>query len=192
MAHQARAVRAPSGFRVERSPGRGRHHLLEIFPGLDALPAFRELLDAPGQLRALARNTVVEIVPGRVWMYVAPHEVPELLRKAGFTPFTSRQDCIVVGSTHLRRSARIVLCMDILHELCHVVQRRAGRDLWQEGYRYANRPTEIDAYRFAVKLAREQGASESFLREYLRVEWIAEKEYRLLLKNVGVSGRRVP
>ncbi len=122
-------------------------------------------------------------------MYVAPHEVPELLRRAGFTPFTSPDDCIVVGGAHLRRSPLLTLYLDILHELYHVRQRADGTDLWKEGYRYADRPSEIEAYRFAIERAREQHAPESYLREYLRVEWIAEKEYRLLLKNVGVLGR---
>jgi hypothetical protein len=122
-------------------------------------------------------------------MYVAPHEVPELLRKAGFHPFTAPGDCIVVGASHLRRSARMVLYMDILHELCHVIQRRAGEELWKEGFRYADRPTEISAYRFVVGLARERHASEAFLREYLRVGWLTPGEYGLLLRNVGVRAR---
>ena len=182
-------VTAPPSFRVDRARSNGSHALLAVFPGLDRLPGFRSLPTSSARRRSIARSTRVQIVPGRLFMYVAPHTVPELLRRGGFVPFTSPGDCIVVGHGHLRRGARMVLYMDILHELCHVIQRATGRELWQEGYRYADRPTEIEAYRFVIALARERGATDAFLREYLRVGWMTPKEHRLLLRNVGVASR---
>jgi hypothetical protein len=184
-----RAPRAPEGFRVLRTAAPGRHRLLEVFPGLDRLPAFAQLPGTPAERRRLARRTVVEVVPGPVWMYVAPHEIPALLRRVGFFPFTSPDECIAIGRGHLHRSAAIVLYLDILHELVHVLQRQAGHDLWVEGYRYGDRPTEIEAYRFSVALARRAGATDAFLREYLRVNWISAREHALLLRNVGVRAR---
>ncbi|HTT15620.1 MAG TPA: hypothetical protein VMG81_07615 [Thermoplasmata archaeon] len=178
--------RAPATFHVDRSVGAGSHRLEAVFPGLDRLPELARL-PLPSRARgALVRTTRAEVVRGPVWMYVAPHEVPEILRRAGVSPRTAPDDRIVIGASHLRRSARMVLMMDVLHELCHVIQRRAGRDLWQEGYRYADRPTEIEAYRVVLDLARAHGASDRFLQEYLRVDWLTPKEYRLLLRNVGV------
>jgi len=185
----ARTPRPPEGFRVARTAGPGRHRLLEVFPGLDRLPAFALLPGTPAERARLARRTYVEVVPGPVWMYVAPHEIPPLLKRVGFLPYTSPREVIVVGRAHLHRSAALILYLDILHELVHVLQRRAGHDLWVEGYRYGDRPTEIEAYRFSVALARREGASDAFLREYLRVNWISDREHALLLRNVGVKAR---
>jgi hypothetical protein len=182
-----RAPQSPAGFHALRNVALGPHRLLEVFPDLDRLPGFARL-PATGARRArLVRQTVVQVVPGPVWMYVAPHEIPALLKRVGFFPFTSPKDCIAIGRGHLYRSARFILYLDILHELVHVLQRAEGHDLWVEGYRYADRPTEIEAYRFTVDLARAHGASDAFLREYLRVNWITPQEHALLLRNVGVS-----
>ncbi|HEV2231738.1 MAG TPA: hypothetical protein VGV64_02970 [Thermoplasmata archaeon] len=177
----------PGAFRVDRRPGIGSHPLLKVFPGLDRVPGFSLLSPSASARLRLAREAVIEVVPQPLWMYVAPHEVPEAMRRRGFTPFTTPKDCIVVGRRHLARSATSVLYLDILHELRHLLQRRRGAELWAEGYGYADRPTEIDAYRLGVRLAREMNASEAFLRRYLKVSWIGVREYRTLLRNVGVA-----
>ncbi len=174
---------------MNRTARPGAHRLLDVFPGLDRLPGFALLPAPPAERARLARRTWVQVVPGPVWMYVAPHAIPELLRRVGFLPFTSPRNVIAVGRAHLHRSAAFVLYLDILHELVHVLQRAAGHDLWVEGYRYGDRPTEIEAYRFSVALARRQGATDAFLREYLRVNWISDREHALLLRNVGVKAR---
>ena len=115
--------------------------------------------------------------------------VPPFAKEAGWTPFTSRTDCIVVGRRHLARSAAITVYLDILHELYHIFQRREGRELWDIAHGYAGSPTEIEAYRFVAAEARRLGASEAYLREYLRVEWIDAREYARLVRNVGVAPR---
>jgi hypothetical protein len=76
--------------------------------------------------------------------------------------------------------------MDIYHELCHVLQRQGGADLWPPGVSYVERWTEIEAYRFVVDEARALGVPDSFLREYLRVEWISDDELRTLLEALHV------
>lgn len=119
-------------------------------------------------------------------MYVAPHEVPPFAKEAGWKPVTSDADCIVVGRSHLSRSPALTLYLDILHELYHIFQRRAGRDLWDVSDGYAGSPTELEAYRFALKEARRLGASDRYLRGYLNVDWIDRKEYGRLLKNLEV------
>ena len=121
-------------------------------------------------------------------MYVAPHRMPPDA-DARWKPVTSSTDCVVIGQYHLRRSPALVLYLDILHELYHVVQRWDGRSLWDDGYSYVDRPTEVEAYRFAVREAHRLRASDAFLRDYLRVMWVTPPEHRRLLRNVGVSAR---
>lgn len=186
-AKKAAAPGVPSEFAIDRKASLGRHPLLEVFPGLDALEtAHRQLPSAAARTR-LHRATRVEIVDGDVWMYVAPHEVPKWA-KARWTPVASHdEDCIVIGESHLRESPELILFLDIFHELCHVLQRQAGRELFPEGLSYVERTTEIDAYQFVVDEARRYGYDDAVLRDYLKVEWIDEKEFQQLLRTLGVA-----
>jgi hypothetical protein len=123
-----------------------------------------------------------------MWMYVAPHEVPAFARRRGWTPVLAPgADCIVVGQGHLRDSPEMILYLDIYHELCHIIQRRDGANLWEPGLGYVERKTEVDAYRFVVEEARSLGVPDAYLREYLKVEWISDREHERLLEAVGVA-----
>lgn len=178
---------SPPGFRVARELAVGRHPILEVFPGLDQLPPASRLEKDPGRRTRLFAETQIELVKQDMWMYVAPWEVPEFARRRGWKPVvTPQQDCIVVGAGHLRESPEIVLFLDIYHELCHILQRRAGANLWEPGLSYVERKTEVDAYRFVIDEAKSLGVADAYLREYLKVEWISKKEHEQLLVAVGV------
>lgn len=176
----------PDGFRVERELPNGRHPILRAFPNLDRLPPAQRLVTDRKGRDELFASTEVELVDQDLWMYVAPYEVP-LFSRRGWKPVVSPgRDCIVVGHEHLRTSPSLVLFLDIYHELCHVLQRRGGADLWPPGLSYVERWTEVEAYRFVIDEARRLGVSDAFLREYLRVEWISDAEHRTLLAALGV------
>lgn len=182
----ARIPRPPEPFEIARAAGAGRHRLLSVFPGLDRVPPFRRYPCSAKDRDRLAQATWVRILPRPgEWMYVAPHRVPPDA-DSQWRPVTSRGDCIVVGRSHLRKSPALTLYLDILHELYHVVQRWDGRSLWDDGYSYVDRPTEVEAYRFAVREAHRLKVSDAFLRSYLRVMWVSNAEHRRLLENVGV------
>jgi hypothetical protein len=172
---------------VRESPV-GRHPLLEVFPGLDKLrPAARLETDTAKRTR-LFEETGVEVVDEDLWMYVAPWELPRGARRRGWRPIaTPGHDCIVVGRGHLKESPDIVLYLDIYHELCHLVQRRDGANLWARGVSYVKRWTEVEAYRFVVDEARTLGVPDAFLRDYLKVEWISDDELTELLSALGVK-----
>ena len=179
----------PPGFRVARDMPPGRHPLLAVFPGLDTLPAAARLVSDPAARSRLFDETCVEIVDQDMWMYVAPHEVPATARGRWKPVVSPRADCIVVGLAHLRESPSIMLFMDIYHELCHVVQRQGGANLWPPGVSYVKRWTEVEAYRFVVEEARTLGISDKFLRDYLKVEWISPGEHRELLAELHVPAK---
>jgi hypothetical protein len=177
----------PAGFAIERSVAPGRHPILDVFPGLESLPTSAHLQPDASKRTQLFGATQIELTEDDVWMYVAPREIPAH-RRGRWNPVLSPDaDCIVVGRAHLRESPAITLFMDIFHELRHVLQRQAGAQLFPEGKSYVERPTEIDAYRFVIGEGRALGVSDEFLRDYLRVEWIDEKEFHELLSAVGVS-----
>lgn len=178
----------PDGFRVDRELPVGRHPLLRAFPGLDGLPPAARLVRSTAARRRLFGQTSVELVPEDVWMYIAPHERPSGARSQWRPVLTAPgSDCIVVGENHLRTSPSLMLFMDIYHELCHVLQRRAGAELWPPGVSYVRRWTEVEAYRFVVNEARRFGVTDEYLREYLRVEWISDDEHRELLRTLAIA-----
>jgi hypothetical protein len=177
----------PRGFSVDRSLAADRHSILRVFPGLDQLPTAAHLMPDRVRRAALFAGTEVALIDDDVWMYVSPREVP-LARRATWKPVVSPDtDCIVVGRDHLRSSPAFTLFMDIFHELRHILQRQDGAQLFGGFKSYVQKPTEIDAYRFVVEEARMLGASDDYLRDYLRVDWIDDQEFLELLAAVGVS-----
>ena len=175
----------PEGFSIDRSLAPGRYALGQVFPGLQKLPAYRSLSKDEEERSVLAK-TSIEVVPEDVWMYVAPRDVPAGAR-GRWRPVVSEDDCVVVGHGHLTESDPLIVYLDILHELTHVLQRHHGRELWDPGHAYVDRPTELEAYEVAVREARRLGASEAFVRDYLRVEWISRTDFRRLLRHLSVA-----
>lgn len=180
-------ARLPGGFRIAREVPIGRHPLLAVFPGLVGLEAAKRLEPNPATRKRLFEETCLQIVEDDVWMYVAPHTLPKGLRRRWKPHVSPGSDCIVVGASHLKESPPLILFLDIFHELCHIRQRKAGQELFDRSESYVRRPTEIEAYRFAVEEARRLGVSDAVLRDYLRVEWVTEDELLELYRAVGVS-----
>jgi len=176
----------PKGFRVTRDLPVGRHPLLAAFPGLDQLPAAERLQPDSAARAKLFDETCVQVVNQDLWMYVAPWDMPPGARGEWKPVLSPGSDCIVIGKGHLADSTAIMLFMDIFHELCHVIQRHGGANLWAPGVSYVKRWTEVEAYRFVIDEARRLGATDDFLRDYLRVEWISEDEHRQLLESLEV------
>lgn len=188
---EARASRepGPDGFRADRTLSAGRYAILKVFPRLDQLPTAERLVPEPRARAELFRSTEIALVDQDLWMYISPFEKPPATstRRRWEPVISPGRDCVVVGREHLRTSPSLLLFLDIYHELCHVLQRRAGANLWPPGLSYVERTTEVEAYRFVVHEAHRLGVSDAFLREYLRVEWISDEEHRALLTKVGVA-----
>lgn len=176
----------PEGFEVARDLEVGRHPILAAFPNLDRLPTARKLTPDTRARARLFGETQIELVDQDLWMYVSPRELPKGVRREWRPIVSPDSDCIVVGANHLHESPLLTLYMDIFHELCHVLQRRDGANLWPPGMSYVERWTEVEAYRFVIDEARAMGVSDQFLREYLKVEWISDAEHRKLLNKLGV------
>ena len=177
----------PAGFRVDRELPLGRHPIVAAFPGIERLgTASRLVPDGDGRSK-LFRETEVELVSDDAWMYIAPWEVPREAAGRWQPVLTPKgRDCVVVGESHLRESPPLILFLDIFHELCHVLQRQQGRELWDRRFSYVERPTEIEAYDFVVKEARRLGVEDAVLRDYLKVEWIDDDDLHRLLTALGV------
>ncbi|MCW3994760.1 MAG: hypothetical protein NWE98_01260 [Candidatus Bathyarchaeota archaeon] len=94
---------------------------------------------------------------------------------------------LVISKGYLNNGNKTDIYLDLIHELCHVKQFMEGKELFDPQYDYVERPTEIEAYRYAVEEARRLGLSEERIRRYLRTEWMNEHDFCRLAKSVNVA-----
>lgn len=140
----------------------------ELFGGFERVAAVKKLFGR-GSLRVL-RETTVHIV-----------------HKEGYLRVDNDNGDILVCEPYLRTADERHLYLDVIHELVHVRQHMAGRELYDRTYSYVDRPTEVEAYSVAVAEARRIGMSDTEIADYLRVEWVSGVDFRRMLSTLGVS-----
>ena len=116
----------------------------------------------------------------------------EVRRFDGYMWVNDENGRIIVSRAYLREGNEVHVYLDFLHEIVHVVQWRNGRELFDENYKYVDRPTEIEAYRVVVKEARSLGLSTEEIVEYLRVPWVTEEEFQRMLAHLGFRRTKAP
>lgn len=94
---------------------------------------------------------------------------------------------LVINKGYLNTGSHVDIYLDLVHELCHVKQFMDGRELFDPNYEYVDRPTEIEAYKYAVQEARRLGLSDERICLYLKTEWMSIEDFKRLAKSVGVS-----
>jgi hypothetical protein len=104
----------------------------------------------------------------------------------GYMGVSDTDGHLMVNKRYLSTGRRQDIYLDVVHELCHVRQHMEGRDLFDPRYDYVDRPTEIEAYRYAVLEARRIGLSDAEIRLYLKTEMMSTKALAQLIKNIGV------
>jgi len=97
---------------------------------------------------------------------------------------------LLVSARYLHEGNIVDIYLDIIHELVHVRQFMEGKELFDNHYNYAERPTEIEAYRHAVEEARRLGLDDERICKYLKTEWISDKELRSLAKTLNVECKK--
>jgi hypothetical protein len=94
---------------------------------------------------------------------------------------------LVVSKSYLKSGNKTDIYLDLIHELCHVKQFMEGKELFDPRYKYVDRPTEIEAYRYTVQEARRLGLPEERICVYLKTEWMSEEDFKRLAKTIEVS-----
>ena len=105
----------------------------------------------------------------------------------GYMGINETDGHLLISAEYLNKGDKIDLYLDVVHELVHVKQFSEGKELFDSDYTYVDRPTEVEAYRYAVEEARRLGLSEERICEYLRTEWMSDKDFKRLAKAVGVK-----
>jgi hypothetical protein len=160
-----------ANIRVNRKVKAGLYPILDVFPGLDRSKAFRSLF-ADGLRTKVLEECKIDVVAEDAYMYI-----------------DDGPGNVCAGLTYLKTGDERVLYLDILHELTHVRQWHAGKELWDRRYSYVDRPTEVEAYEVAVQEARRLGMTDGEIADYLRVEWTSREDHERLCKRLGI---RVP
>lgn len=94
---------------------------------------------------------------------------------------------IMISSRYLDAGNKIDVYLDIIHELVHVRQFLEGKELFDSNYDYVERPTEIEAYRYAVEEARNLGLDDKRICEYLKTEWMNQDDLKRLANILNVK-----
>jgi hypothetical protein len=158
-------------FRVNRDLPAGRYILPQVFAGLEDVQTLNKCIHDSSLLRRILGETEVTLTAnGTRYMHV-----------------NDEDGSLVVGLKYLRDADERYLYLDIIHELIHVKQYLDGRELFDDEYNYADRPTEIEAYQYTVEESRRLGMMDEEIVRYLYVEWITGKEFARMLETLGVT-----
>jgi hypothetical protein len=111
----------------------------------------------------------------------------DITRFSGYMYVDGSSGHLVVSARYLKNGDKVDIYLDLIHELCHVKQFMEGKELFDHRYSYVERPTEIEAYRYAVQEARRLGLSDKRICEYIETEWMSHKDLQFLAKAVGVK-----
>jgi hypothetical protein len=106
---------------------------------------------------------------------------------AGYMGVDSSNGHIMVNSNYLNNGNRTDVYLDVIHELVHVKQYMEGKELFDTHYGYAERPTEVEAYRHAVREARRLGLDDERICQYLKTEWMSDEDLKRLAGTLSVK-----
>jgi hypothetical protein len=123
----------------------------EYFKGFENVQAIREIFGADTE--KILSTVMVEFAGIRGYMGVSEID-----------------GHLIVGARYLNEGDFIDIYLDVIHELVHVKQFMEGKELFDSDYSYIERPTEIEAYRHAVKEARRIGMNDDRICEYLKMD----------------------
>jgi hypothetical protein len=110
----------------------------------------------------------------------------EFFPRIGYMGVNGSDGHLIVNPAYLKNGDRLEVYLDVIHELVHVRQRIEGRDLFDTNYSYAEMPTEVEAYRYAVEEARRLRLSDERICEYLKTPWMSIEDLRKLAKALNV------
>ena len=149
------------------------HRFTDFFKGFESVEAVREVFGEDTE--KVLDSLLVEFAGIRGYMGVS--EVDGHL---------------IMGARYLNEGRMVDIYLDVIHELVHVKQFLDGRELFDSDYSYVERPTEVEAYRHAVKEAKRLGMDDDRICEYLKTEWMSDDDLQRLAKTVGVKLKMDP
>lgn len=148
--------------------GMSTYPFTEYFKGFEKVKSVKELFGE--RTEEVLRSLKVQFVP-----------------IVGYMAVSNRDGRILISNRYLNNGDRTDVYLDVIHELVHVKQFMQGKELFDVHYGYTERPTEIEAYRYAVDEARNLGLSDDRICDYLKTEWMSNQDLRQLARILNVK-----
>jgi hypothetical protein len=162
--HAVRVLRLDRILRVKGST----YHFTGYFKGLEKVETVRKIFGE--KTEEVLANLRVEFTWVRSYMWVS-----------------GADGHLTISSYYLNNGDKVDIYLDLIHELTHVRQFMEGKELFDANYNYIDRPTELEAYRYAVEEARHLGLSDERICRYLKTEWMSNEDLKRLAKTLGVE-----
>jgi len=145
------------------------HRFTDYFKGFEKIEAVREIFGE--ETEKILNSLKIEFYSSR----------------RGYMGVSDQDGHILISAHYLKNGDERDLYLDIIHELVHVKQFLQGKELFENRWEYVDRPTEVEAYRQAVKEARRLGMTDEEIYRYLKTEWMSEDDLKRLADAVGVK-----
>jgi len=113
----------------------------------------------------------------------------EFMGSRGYMGVNNSDGHVLMGANYLKNGDQIDIYLDIVHELVHVRQFMEGKELFDDNFSYIDRPTELEAYRHTVEEARRMGLTDERILQYLKTEWMTDKDLKDLARALKVKCR---
>ncbi len=159
----------PNDVRINKRIKIPSYSFTKIFSGFDDIGAVKALFGA---------NTRKVLSGLKVKLYVGSW---------GYFWIDDEDFSLVCNLHYLKTGNKKYVYLDVIHELVHIKQHMNGKDLYDMDDGYVNTPTEIEAYKYAVKEARRIGMTKRQIVDYLKMEWLSDDDLKRLLKVTGVE-----
>jgi hypothetical protein len=156
------------GVRIKRSACVTTYHFKDYFKGFENVKIVRRIFGR--KTNEVLHNLKIEFIGWGGYMLVSDID-----------------GHLIISADYLRKGDVIDIYLDVIHELVHVKQFMKGKKLFDERFNYTDRPTEIEAYRYAVSEARRLGLDEERICQYLKTEWMSMKDFKRLTKALNVK-----
>jgi hypothetical protein len=156
------------GVKISRNAQASTHQFTEYFQGFEQVEIVRRLFDV--QTEEVLCNLRVEFSGRRGYMGVSNND-----------------GHLIISAQYLNHGDILDIYLDVIHELVHVKQFMEGKELFDQHYSYVERPTEVEAYRYAVEEARNLGLSDDRILEYLKTEWMSDEDLLCLAQALNIK-----
>ncbi|MFH0897677.1 MAG: hypothetical protein V1850_06500 [Candidatus Bathyarchaeota archaeon] len=111
----------------------------------------------------------------------------EFFSLVGYMGVNGSNGNLIVNPDYLNNGDKLDVYLDVIHELVHIRQFMEGKELFDGNYSYVERPTEIEAYRYAVEEARRLGQSDERILSYLKTPWMSDEDLEKLARTLNVK-----
>jgi len=111
----------------------------------------------------------------------------EFVSRRGYMGVNDENSHLLISAVYLKKGDIVDLYLDVIHELVHVRQLMEGKKLFDSNYRYVERPTEIEAFKYAVEEAKNLGLSDERICEYLKTERMSDEDFERLTSALDVK-----